>query len=184
MYRVQCHLTVTTYFVCLHMTFVKASEYLYICLGYTTQVLGIQSHCRFRDLHLETVELCCVASVIPALPILEVSTSLPKSSGFCSMANSECVVASASLNIYAGQRYWLSHCLSVLWQVHHWMSMLVRGTDCVYAGQRYWLSHCLSVHCNCLAPLTQNCVLVHVYRATTVLSGKRLCIIMLILWQT
>ena len=81
-------------------------------IGYTTQVLGIQNHCRFRDLH-QNVELCCVANVIPPLPLLEVTTSLPKSSGFCSMADSECVVSSASLTVYAGQRYNLSVLVSL-----------------------------------------------------------------------
>jgi len=48
-----------------------------------------------------------VANVIPSLPLLEVSTSLPKSRGFCSLADCECVVCSAALTVYAGQRY---HC--------------------------------------------------------------------------
>jgi len=75
--------------------------------GYMTQVLGIQSHCRLRDLHhLRPAEMSgCMANVIPALPLLEVSTSLPKSRGFCSMDDSECVVSSAALTVYAGQRY-------------------------------------------------------------------------------
>jgi len=77
------------------------------CVGYSTEVLGIQNHCRFRDLH-QTVELCCVADVIPSLPLLEVTTSLPKSSRFCSMADSECVVSSALMTVYAGQRYLIS----------------------------------------------------------------------------
>jgi len=74
------------------------------CSGYTAQVFGIQSHCRLRDLHA-AAQLSCVASVIPSLPLLEVTMSLPKSPGFCSMTDSECVVANASLSVYAGQRY-------------------------------------------------------------------------------
>jgi len=78
--------------------------------GYTTQVLGIHHHCRFRDLHQPGLELCCTASVIPSLPLLEVSTSLLRShGGFSSMADSECVVSSAALTVYAGQRF-ISFC--------------------------------------------------------------------------
>lgn len=73
------------------------------CLGYSTQVLGIQNHCRFRDLH-HAVELCSVANVVPSLPLLELTTSLPKSTGFSSVADSECVVSSALMTVYAGQR--------------------------------------------------------------------------------
>ena len=76
-----------------------------------TQVLGIENHCRLRDLH-HTTELCCMANVIPSLPLLEVTTSLPKSRGFCSMADSECVVSSASVTVYAGQRYHLTLSIS------------------------------------------------------------------------
>ena len=49
-----------------------------------------------------------MATVVPSLPLLEVSTSLPKSTGFSSMADSECVVSSALMTLYAGQRYSLS----------------------------------------------------------------------------
>jgi len=45
-----------------------------------------------------------VANVVPSLPLLELTTSLPKSTGFSSVADSECVVSSALMTVYAGQR--------------------------------------------------------------------------------
>jgi hypothetical protein len=67
----------------------------------------VKNHCRLRDLR-HTVDLHSAATVVPVLPVMQVTTSLPKSSSFCTMADSDCVVASASLSLYAGQRYGVS----------------------------------------------------------------------------
>jgi hypothetical protein len=72
--------------------------------GYTTQVLGVKNHCKLRDLR-HAVDLPSAATVVPILPVMEVTSSLPKSSNFCTMADSDCVVANASLSVYAGQRF-------------------------------------------------------------------------------
>jgi hypothetical protein len=85
---------------------------LYVCInnsGYSTQVLGVRSHCRLRDMrHL--MESCQNATIIPCLPMLQVSTSLPKTSSFCSMTDSECVVTSGSVTVFTGQRWLYRTC--------------------------------------------------------------------------
>jgi len=72
-------------------------------LGYTTQVLGVKNQCKLRDLrHREDIRQ--TATVVPVLPFLQVTTSLPKASSFCTMADSDCVTSNAALCVYSGQR--------------------------------------------------------------------------------
>lgn len=72
-------------------------------IGYTTQVMGVKSPCRLREIsHLSSG--IYTTRVVPALPMLHVTTSLPKMESFSTMADGDCVVASGSLCIYAGQR--------------------------------------------------------------------------------
>lgn len=76
---------------------------LYVFEGYMTQVLGVKSPCRFREIsHLSPGNY--TTTIVPALPMLEVKTSLPKTESFCSMEDGECVVTSGSLSLHAGQR--------------------------------------------------------------------------------
>lgn len=71
-------------------------------LGYTTQVLGVKSNCKLRDLNGIKRQFYSV-DIIPALPQLQVTTSLPKASTFSSLANSSAVVMSAAVTIFAGE---------------------------------------------------------------------------------
>ncbi|XP_023236924.1 trafficking protein particle complex subunit 9-like isoform X1 [Centruroides sculpturatus] len=71
-------------------------------LGYTTQVLGVKSNCKLRDLNGIKRPFYCI-DIIPALPQLQVTTSLPKASTFSSLANSSAVVMSAAVTIFAGE---------------------------------------------------------------------------------
>ena len=72
--------------------------------GYTAMVLGVRSHCRLRDLwHISEDKY--TMEVVPSLPQVSVSTSLPKAASFSSLADSASVVTSATVNLYAGQRY-------------------------------------------------------------------------------
>ncbi|XP_046397297.1 protein brunelleschi isoform X2 [Ischnura elegans] len=93
-------------------------------LGYSTHVLGVKSNCRLRDLPLPGIPRLprIVLKVVPALPLATVSTSLPRSATFSSLAGSSAssgiqsrrpggasgtsdysVVTSASASLYAGE---------------------------------------------------------------------------------
>lgn len=70
-------------------------------LGFSTHTLGVKSNCRLRYmegmLHPQyTVE------VIPALPRIDVATSLPQTASFSSGDN---IVTSASISLYGGERF-------------------------------------------------------------------------------
>lgn len=70
-------------------------------LGFSTHTLGVKSNCRLRYmegmLHPQyTVE------VIPALPRIDVATSLPQTASFSSGEN---IVTSASISLYGGERF-------------------------------------------------------------------------------
>lgn len=72
-------------------------------LGYTTHVLGVKSNCRLRDIP-NLKKPCYIIDVVPALPQLQVVTSLPKSPVFSVLQDSSSVVASAHLSLFAGER--------------------------------------------------------------------------------
>lgn len=72
-------------------------------LGYATHVLGVKSNCRLRDIPAIRKPFFSV-EVIPRLPQIQVSTSLPKASMFSSLGDTSYVVASATATLYAGER--------------------------------------------------------------------------------
>ncbi|XP_054709231.1 LOW QUALITY PROTEIN: trafficking protein particle complex subunit 9-like [Uloborus diversus] len=71
-------------------------------LGYTTHVLGIKSNCRLREIPAIKKQYFSI-DVIPRLPQIQVTTSLPKASMFSSLGDTSYVVASASTTMYAGE---------------------------------------------------------------------------------
>lgn len=71
--------------------------------GYTINTLGVKSHCRLRDMP-QILEDYYKIKVVPSLPQLQVSTSLPKSELFSTLDDSGSVVTSASAGLYAGER--------------------------------------------------------------------------------
>lgn len=69
--------------------------------GFSTHALGVKSNCRLRYIedmpqHQYSVE------VIPALPKIEVATSLPQTASFSTGEN---IVTSASMSLYGGERW-------------------------------------------------------------------------------
>ncbi|ELU16047.1 hypothetical protein CAPTEDRAFT_114828 [Capitella teleta] len=72
--------------------------------GYTTNSLGVRSHCRLRDMP-QIEQNHYKIKVVPPLPQLQVSTSLPKSEMFSTLDDSDSVVTSASASLFAGERY-------------------------------------------------------------------------------
>lgn len=69
-------------------------------LGFSTHTLGVKSNCRLRHMEdmphpLYTVE------VVPALPRINVETSLPRTASFSTGEN---IVTSASISLYGGER--------------------------------------------------------------------------------
>ncbi|KAF2898541.1 hypothetical protein ILUMI_07633 [Ignelater luminosus] len=70
-------------------------------LGYSTHTLGVKSNCRLRYM-LNFLPLYSI-EVIPALPTMEIKTSLPQSATFSSFQNFENVVTSASISLYNGE---------------------------------------------------------------------------------
>ncbi|KAK9709008.1 Transport protein Trs120 or TRAPPC9, TRAPP II complex subunit [Popillia japonica] len=70
-------------------------------LGYSTHTLGVKSNCRLR--YMRSFMPQYTIEVIPALPTMEVKTSLPQSATFSTFQNFENVVTSASLSLYNGE---------------------------------------------------------------------------------
>lgn len=70
-------------------------------LGFSTHTLGVKSNCRLR--HMEgMLHPQYTVEVIPALPRIDVATSLPQTASFSSGDN---IVTSASMSLYGGERY-------------------------------------------------------------------------------
>lgn len=70
-------------------------------LGFSTHTLGVKSNCRLR--HMEgMLHPQYTVEVIPALPRIDVATSLPQTASFSSGDN---IVTSASISLYGGERY-------------------------------------------------------------------------------
>lgn len=75
--------------------------------GYSTHTLGVKSNCRLKNmLHrkLRNLPSHYQVNVIPALPKLELKTSLPPTATFSGMPNADCVTTSASITLYNGER--------------------------------------------------------------------------------
>lgn len=71
-------------------------------IGYFTKVMGVKSQCRLKDLDQLNLDKIKV-SVVPPLPQITLTTSLPKADNFLSGDNSEYVVTSGTTVLYAGQ---------------------------------------------------------------------------------
>uniref|UniRef100_A0ABM0MCX0 Trafficking protein particle complex subunit 9-like n=1 Tax=Saccoglossus kowalevskii TaxID=10224 RepID=A0ABM0MCX0_SACKO len=74
-------------------------------IGYITHCLGVRSHCRLRD--VPTIcESFYEVDVVAALPQLLVHTSLPQSAAIkATPASSGAMLASATVNLFAGQSH-------------------------------------------------------------------------------
>ena len=70
-------------------------------LGYSTHTLGVKSNCRLK--HMRKFLPQYTVEVVPALPVMEVKTSLPQSATFSTFQNFENVVTSATLSLYNGE---------------------------------------------------------------------------------
>jgi hypothetical protein len=71
-------------------------------LGYSTHTLGVKSNCRLRHIGGFPHPQYSV-DVIPALPKMQVLTSLPKSASSGSLGDTLTVVTSTNLTLYAGE---------------------------------------------------------------------------------
>lgn len=72
-------------------------------LGYTTHVLGVKSNCRLHDLSCSRKD-SFVVTVVPALPQIQVVTSLPKSPiDHATAAGSDAIATSAYMSAFAGE---------------------------------------------------------------------------------
>ncbi|KAL5013151.1 hypothetical protein ScPMuIL_007421 [Solemya velum] len=70
--------------------------------GYTTNVLGVRSHCRFKDLD-QIPQTHFSVDVVPSLPQIHLSSSLPKAASFTTVGDGANVVTSGTTILYAGQ---------------------------------------------------------------------------------
>jgi hypothetical protein len=66
--------------------------------------MGVKSYCKLRDLEQMNLNKL-VVNVIPPLPQIQLTTSLPKADNFLSGDNSEYVVTSGTTILYSGQRF-------------------------------------------------------------------------------
>ncbi|KAL4218216.1 Trafficking protein particle complex subunit 9 [Mactra antiquata] len=79
-------------------------------LGYSTKVLGVRSNCKLRD--CPTIpQTYFNVKVIPALPEISLTSSLPKSASFLSFGEEFNIVTSAAAVLYNGQS---SECIVTL----------------------------------------------------------------------
>lgn len=70
--------------------------------GYSTHTLGVKSNCRLKNMLDRSFPSNYLVNVIPALPKLDIKTSLPQTASF-GMASSENVITSASLTLFNGE---------------------------------------------------------------------------------
>ncbi|KAK9876811.1 hypothetical protein WA026_015049 [Henosepilachna vigintioctopunctata] len=77
--------------------------------GYSTHALGVKSNCRLK--HMEGFLPHFTVQIVPSLPIIEVTTSLPQSASFSSLRDFDSVITSASLSLYHGEN---SDCIITL----------------------------------------------------------------------
>ncbi|XP_044738688.1 protein brunelleschi [Chrysoperla carnea] len=70
-------------------------------LGYSTHSLGVKSNCRLKNME-KFLPLYSI-DIIPALPVMDIKTSLPQSATFSNFSNYENIVTSASLSLYNGE---------------------------------------------------------------------------------
>ncbi|KAH8249066.1 hypothetical protein KR032_005610 [Drosophila birchii] len=71
--------------------------------GYSTHTLGVKSNCRLKHMRGRSFPPNYLVDVIPALPRIEVKTSLPQTATFSNMNSADIVVTSASLTLYNGE---------------------------------------------------------------------------------
>lgn len=69
--------------------------------GFSTHTLGVKSNCRLKDMTGMPHPHYSV-EVIPALPKIDVSTSLPRTASFGSSTDN--IVTSASISLFGGER--------------------------------------------------------------------------------
>lgn len=72
-------------------------------LGFSTHTLGIKSNCRLKNMIDRKFPPFYKINVIPALPKITVTTSLPQTATFSGMSNGDCVLTSASLTLFNGE---------------------------------------------------------------------------------
>lgn len=73
-----------------------------IVSGYTTKVFGVKSNCRLRDCP-KIPQTYFKVKVVPALPQIQLSTSLVKAASFLSFGEEANVVTSGTATLYTGQ---------------------------------------------------------------------------------
>lgn len=71
--------------------------------GYSTHALGVKSNCRLKSMFDRTFPPNYMVDVIPALPTLQLATSLPQTATFTGMPNADSVIVSASATIFNGE---------------------------------------------------------------------------------
>lgn len=71
--------------------------------GYSTHTLGVKSNCRLKAMTDRKFPPNYTINVIPALPKLNIVTSLPQTATFSNMANSDYVIISAGVTVFNGE---------------------------------------------------------------------------------
>jgi trafficking protein particle complex subunit 9 len=71
-------------------------------LGYSTHTLGVKSNCRLKHMQEREMPPSYSIEVVPALPQLDVKTSLPQTATFAG-GTTDNVLTSASLTLYNGE---------------------------------------------------------------------------------
>lgn len=79
--------------------------------GYSTHTLGVKSNCRLKHMNGRKFPNNYQIDVIPALPKLDISTSLPQTATFSGMSNADSVIVSASVTLFNGEN---TECLVTL----------------------------------------------------------------------
>lgn len=71
-------------------------------LGYSTKLFGVQSNCRLKDCP-NFPQPFFMVKVVPALPTIQLTSSLPKSASFLSFGEEFNIVTSGTAVLYTGQ---------------------------------------------------------------------------------
>lgn len=79
--------------------------------GYSTHTLGVKSNCRLDNMNDRLFPPNYIIDVIPALPKLDIETSLPQTATFSGLTMADSVITSASLTLFNGE---CSECILTL----------------------------------------------------------------------
>lgn len=126
--------------------------------GYSTHALGVKSNCRMKHMKDRKFPQNFLVDVIPALPIINIKTSLPQTATFSNMTGADSVITTASLTLYNGES---SSCLVTVTNesdipVEHLEINITSNIEQEMQKKIFKIKEDLQVNCNCKFTLINN----------------------------